>query len=63
MGLFDLFSSSSSAKFGIGDFVRIRLTREEGYITTVFDDNTYGVKLNESGRTEYCKENELEEMW
>ena len=52
MGLFDLFSSSSGAKFGIGDFVRNRLTREEGNITTGFDDNTYEVRINESGRTE-----------
>ena len=63
MGLLDLFLSSSSGGFNIGDNVRIKLTGEEGNIVSVFNDNTYEVELHESGRIEYCKESELEKMW
>lgn len=63
MGLFDLFSSSSSNSFSIGGFVRVKLTGQEGCIVSAFNDNTYEVKLNETGRVEYHKENELEKMW
>ena len=41
MGLLDLlFSAGTCNSFSIGDFVRIKLTREEGTITTAFSDNT-----------------------
>ena len=63
MGLFDLFISSSSNRFKVGEFVRIKLTGQEGNIVSVFNDNTYEVQLHENGRVEYCKENELEKMW
>ena len=63
MGLFDLFISSSSNKFKVGEFVRIKLTGQEGNIVSVFNDNTYEVELHENGRVEYCKESELEKMW
>ena len=63
MGLLDLFISSSSNRFKVGEFVRIKLTGQEGNIVSVFNDNTYEVQLHENGRVEYCKENELEKMW
>lgn len=63
MGLFDLFSSSSSNKFNVGDFVRVKLTGEEGHIVTAFDDNTYEVELNETGSRRHYQEYELEKMW
>lgn len=63
MGLLDLLLSSSSNGFEVGDFVRIRLTGQEGNIISVFNDNTYEVELHENGRVEYCKESELEKMW
>lgn len=63
MGLFDLFISSSSNRFKVGEFVRIKLTGQEGNIVSVFNDNTYEVELHENGRVEYCKESELEKMW
>ena len=63
MGLFDLFSSASSNKFSIGDFVRVKLTGEEGNIINALSDNTYEVELHSSGRCDYYKENELEKMW
>lgn len=63
MGLFDLFISSSSNRFKVGEFVRIKLTGQEGNIVSVFNNNTYEVELHENGRVEYCKESELEKMW
>ena len=63
MGLLDLLMSSSSTGFEVGDFVRIKLTGQEGNIISVFNDNTYEVELHESGRIEYCKESELEKIW
>lgn len=64
MGLLDLLLSSDSSNcFSIGDFVRIKLTGEEGSIISSFSDNTYEVELHDSGRTQYCKANELEKMW
>ena len=63
MGLFDLFCSNSNAKFSVGDFVRIILTGDEGHIINVFNDGTYEVELDSSGRIEYCKESELDKMW
>ena len=63
MGLLDLLLSNSSNRFEIGDFVRIKMTGEEGNIISAFDDNTYEVELHENGRVEYCKESELEKMW
>lgn len=63
MGLFDLFTSNSNGKFKVWDFVRIKLTGEEGNIISVFDDNTYEVEIHESGRIEYCKESELEKLY
>ena len=63
MGLLDLLLSSASNGFKVGDFVRIRLTGQEGSIISAFNDNTYEVELHENGRVEYCKESELEKMW
>ena len=63
MGLLDLLISSSSNGFKVGDFVRIRLTGQEGNIISVFNDSTYEVELHENGRVEYYKENELEKIW
>ena len=63
MGLLDLLISSSSNGFKVGDFVRIRLTGQEGNIISAFNDNTYEVELHENGKVEYCKESELEKMW
>lgn len=63
MGLLDLLMSSYSNGLKVGDFVRIRLTGQEGNIISVFNDNTYEVELHENGRVEYCKESELEKMW
>ena len=63
MGLLDLLLSNSSNTFKVGDFVRIKMTGEEGNIISAFDDNTYEVELHENGRVEYCKERELEKMW
>ena len=63
MGLLDLLISSSSTGFEVGDFVRIKLTGEEGNIISVFNDSTYEVELHERGRIEYCKESELEKIW
>ena len=63
MGLLDLLLSNSSNTFKVGDFVRIKMTGEEGNIISAFDDNTYEVELHENGRVEYCKESELEKMW
>jgi len=63
MGLLDLLMSSSSNEFKVGDFVRIKLTGQEGNIISAFNDNTYEVELHENGRVEYCKESELEKMW
>ena len=63
MGLLDLLMSGSSNGFKVGDFVRIKLTGQEGNIISVFNDNTYEVELHENGRVEYCKESELEKMW
>ena len=64
MGLLDLlFSAGTCNIFSIGDFVRIKLTREEGTITTAFSDNTYEVEIHENGETRYCKEDELEKVW
>ena len=63
MGIFDLLMSSSSNGFKVGDFVRVKLTGQEGNIISAFNDHTYEVELHESGRVEYCKESELEKMW
>ena len=63
MGLLDLLMSSSSNGFQVGDFVRIKLTGQEGNIISAFNDNTYEVELHENGRVEYCKESELEKIW
>lgn len=63
MGLLDLLLSSSSNGFKVGDFVRIRLTGQEGSIISAFNDNTYEVELHENGRVEYCKGSELEKVW
>ena len=63
MGLLDLLMSSSSNGFKVGDFVRIKLTGQEGNIISVYNDNTYEVELHENGRVEYCKESELEKIW
>ena len=63
MGLLDLLISSPSNGFKVGDFVRIRLTGQEGNIISAFNDNTYEVELHENGRVEYCEESELEKMW
>ena len=63
MGLLDLLLSNSSNTFKVGDFVRIKITGQEGNIISAFDDNTYEVELHENGRVEYCKESELEKMW
>ena len=63
MGLLDLLMSSYSNGLKVGDFVRIRLTGQEGSIISAFNDNTYEVELHENGRVEYCKESELEKMW
>ena len=63
MGLFDLFGSSSSNKFNVGNFVKVKITGEEGRIVSAFNDNTYEVELNETGRVDYYKANELEKMW
>lgn len=63
MGLFDLFCSNSNSKFNVGDFVKIILTGDEGHIVNVFNDGTYEVELDSSGRIEYCKESELDKIW
>ena len=63
MGLLDLLISSSSNGFKVGDFVRIKITGQEGNIISVFSDNTYEVEIHENGRVEYCKESELEKIW
>ncbi|MBO5005426.1 MAG: hypothetical protein J6D03_09395 [Clostridia bacterium] len=63
MGLLDLFLSSSTNEFNIGDMVRIKLTGQEGNIVSALSDNTYEVELHENGRVEYCKASELEKMW
>ena len=63
MGLFDLLLGSSNNGFKVGDYVRIRLTGQEGNIISVFNDNTYEVELHENGRIEYCKQSELEKIW
>ena len=63
MGLLDLFLSSSTNEFNIGDMVRIKLTGQEGNIVSALSDNTYEVELDENGRVEYCKASELEKMW
>jgi len=63
MGLLDLLLSSSSNGFKVEDFVRIRLTGQEGSIISAFYDNTYEIELHENGRVEYCKESELEKIW
>jgi len=63
MGLLDLLLSSSSNGFKVEDFVRIRLTGQEGSIISAFNDNTYEIELHENGRVEYCKESELEKIW
>lgn len=63
MGLLDLLLSNSSNTFKVGDFVRIKITGQEGNIISAFDDNTYEVELHENGRVEYCKESKLEKMW
>lgn len=63
MGLLDILLSSASNGFNVGDFVRIKLTGQEGNIISVFNDNTYEVELHESGKVEYCKESELEKLW
>ena len=46
MGLLDLFISSSSIRFKVGEFVRIKLTGQEGNIVSVFNDSTYEVQLH-----------------
>ena len=63
MGLLDLLLSNSSNTFKVGDFVRIKITGEEGNIISAFDNNTYEVELHENGRVEYCKEKKKKKMW
>lgn len=63
MGLLDLFLSSSTNEFNVGDMVRIKLTGQEGNIVSALSDNTYEVELHENGSVEYYKANELERMW
>lgn len=58
-----LFGESfTSNKFKIGDFVKIKLTGEEGQIVDIHG-NIYGVEVNKTHEVYNYKENEIERLF
>lgn len=57
-----LGSSSNYNGFKIGDFVKIKLTGEEGQIVDIHD-NIYGVKIHKTHEVYNYKENEIEKLF
>lgn len=57
-----LGSSSNYNGFKIGDFVKIKLTGEEGQIVDIHG-NIYGVKIHKTHEVYNYKENEIEKLF
>ena len=57
-----LGTNASSNKFKIGDFVKIKLTGEEGQIVDIHG-NIYGVEINKTHEVYNYRENEIESLF
>ena len=57
-----LGTNSTYNKFKIGDFVRIKLTGEEGQVVDIHG-NIYGVKSHRTQEVYNYKENEIEKLF
>ena len=55
-------TNSNSGKFKIGDFVKVKLTGEEGEIVDIYG-NIYGVKIHSTKEVYNYKENEIEKLF
>lgn len=57
-----LGTNSTCSRFKIGDFVRIKLTGEEGQVVDIHG-NIYGVKSYRTQEVYNYKENEIEKLF
>lgn len=62
MGFFKDLLNSSSSKFKIGDFVRVKLTLEAGEVINIVG-NKIAVRLEDTDKVFYYKESELQKFF